>query len=342
MKRTVSSAVFALLLLSVLAAPAARAADAPAKAEGSKKPVKIFILAGQSNMQGKGSLDHLSQLVKDEPAKYGHLKDKEGKWVERDDVWVSFPQLGGTANDNNGRLSVGYTWPKKVRVGPELSFGEVVGDAIDEPVFLIKAAWGGQSLDIDFRPPTFGWDREVDLKSHDEWKPGTKGWAYKQIFNQIRRGLEYMETVPELKGRPYEIVGLVWFQGWNDLIDGKRVEAYEKNMAQFIRDIRRDLKTPNLPIVIGVMGQDGDKAAANMQKMRAAQAAPAAMEEFKGTVAAVPTAPYWDPTVKYDGGYHYMGSARFYYGAGEAMGKAMLELLKAAPAAANTKPADAK
>ena len=62
--------------------------------------------------------------------------------------------------------------------------------------------------------------------------------------------------------------------------------------------------------------------------MRAAQTAPSTMDEFKGTVAAVPTAPYWDATVKYDGGYHYMGSARFYYDAGRAMGKAMLELVE--------------
>jgi hypothetical protein len=58
----------------------------------------------------------------------------------------------------------------------------------------------------------------------------------------------------------------------------------------------------------------------------------AEMPEFKGTVVAVPTAPYWDPTVKFDGGYHYNGSARFYYPAGEALGRAMLALLKAAPA----------
>ena len=65
-----------------------------------------------------------------------------------------------------------------------------------------------------------------------------------------------------------------------------------------------------------------------MQKMRAAMEGVAAMDEFKENVIAVPTAPYWDPTTKYDGGYHYNGSARFYYSAGEAMGKAMLGLLE--------------
>lgn len=329
------------VVMGLSVAAATYAADGKEPAAG-RKPVKVFILAGQSNMQGKGSLEHLEGLVKSEPAKFGHLK-KDGKWVERDDVFVSFPQLDADrSKDMNGKLSVGFTWPQRVKVGPELGFGEVVGDAIEEPVVLVKAAWGGQSLDVDFRPPSAGWEREFDLNNRDQWKPGTQGWAYKQIFNNLHIALDDLgATFPELKGREYEIAGLVWFQGWNDLIDGKRVDAYQGNLVHFIRDIRKHLNRPDLPVVIGVMGQDGESAADNMMRMRAAQAAPAEMEEFEGTVAAVQTAPFWDPSVKYDGGYHYMGSARFYYDAGRAMGEAMLQLLEAqrtpAPAKAATR-----
>ncbi|HET6251764.1 MAG TPA: sialate O-acetylesterase [Tepidisphaeraceae bacterium] len=324
------SLFFALAVIASTAL-AAVAADPPSAAPASTqtaKPVKVFLLVGQSNMQGKGSVAHLDQLVTSDPAKFGHLK-KDGKWAARDDVFVIFPQLGtDRSKDLKGKLSVGFGWPAKDRFGPELGFGEVVGDAFDEPVLLIKAAWGGQSLDVDFRPPSAGWDRPFDLNNRDQWKPGSQGWAYKQIFNNIHIALDDLgSNIPELKGRQYEIVGLVWFQGWNDLINPKRVDAYQSNMVHFIHDIRTHLNKPNLPIVIGVMGQDGDKPAANMQKMRAAQAAPAAMDEFKGTVAAVPTAPFWDPTVKFEGGYHYNGSARFYYDAGRAMGEAMLKLL---------------
>lgn len=203
-----------------------------------------------------------------------------------------------------------------------------MGNAFEEPVLLIKSAWGGQSLDVDFRPPSAGWTREFDLNNRDEWKPASQGWAYKQIFNNQHIALDDLgANIPELKGRSHEIAGLVWLQGWNDLIDAKKVAAYETNMVSFIRDIRKHLGKPNLPIVIGVMGQGGEKADANMQKMRAAQTAPAGMEEFKGTVAAVPTAPFFDDTVHYDGGYHDNGSARFYYDAGTAFGKAMLKLL---------------
>ncbi len=299
-------------------------------AEVPKGKVKVFILAGQSNMQGKGSASHLKQLVEKEPAKYGYLM-KDGKWTERDDVWIYFGQLGGGIEKaRKGRLTVGYTYPAG-RVGPELGFGKVVGDAIDEPVLLIKACWGGQSLAVDFRSPNAGkWDKPA-TQLHDgvQWKPGTIGWAYKQIFTETHNCLADLgKTFPELQGRDYEIAGLVWVQGWNDLINGERRKEYTSNMAHFIRDIRKELGVLNLPVVIGVVGHGGDKPDKAGIEMRAAQSAVAEMPEFKGNVIAVPMAPYWDPTPHGEGGYHYNGSASFYYQAGEALGKAMLELLK--------------
>lgn len=91
--------------IAVSTGAAMGAAETPTAAS---KPVKVFILAGQSNMQGKGSLKHLSELVTNEPAKFGHLK-KDGKWIERDDVFIIFPSLGGRDKDQKGKLSVGYT-----------------------------------------------------------------------------------------------------------------------------------------------------------------------------------------------------------------------------------------
>ncbi len=319
------SRFFPCVVVLVLVAMIAAVASAE-----DKTPVKVFLLVGQSNMQGKGSVKHLEELVQAEPDKYGHLM-KDGEWVRRDDVWIHFSSTGAPKYGNrppNGPLTVGFTYPPG-KVGPELGFGHVVGDAIDEPVVLLKACWGGQSLAVDFRPPSRGkWDREFNRDDGKSYKPATVGWAYKEIFNQVHEHLDDLgATFPELAGRKHEIVGLVWFQGWNDLINGKRTDEYEENMAAFIHDIREHLEVPNLPIVIGVAGHGGD-ANEKQQKFRDAQSAPAEMEEFKGTVAAVPTAPYWDDTVKNDGGYHYNGSARFYYSAGEAFGKAMLELIE--------------
>ena len=112
------------------------------------KPVKVFILAGQSNMEGKAKVSLLDYQAKQPATRdlFKHLR-KDGKWIERDDVWIKFL-------DRKGKLTVGYGSPKCI--GPELEFGTVVGDHYDEQVLLIKTAWGGRSLYRDFRPPRAG------------------------------------------------------------------------------------------------------------------------------------------------------------------------------------------
>lgn len=323
-------AVLAFVAISAVIAPAkdkkavASAKDKkPAASAKDKKPVKVFLLVGQSNMQGKGSAKHLAELVKSQPKKYGHLM-KDGKWVKRDDVWGSFHARPGQ------RLGVGQFTRPGGRVGPEVGFGKVVGDAMNDDVVLLKIAWGGQSLAIDFRPPSAGkWTRKFNRDDGKSYKPATVGWAYKQIFNEMHMALDDLgKTFPELAGRKHEIVGFVWFQGWNDLINGGRRAEYKENMVLFIRDIRKHLGKKDLPFVIGVAGHGGDKPNAAGKQFREAQAAPAEMKEFKGNVAAVQTSPYWDPEPHGDGGYHYNGSASFFYDAGVAFGKAMLKMLK--------------
>jgi hypothetical protein len=121
-----------------------------------KRPVKVFILAGQSNMEGKAKLSLLEYQAA-QPATRGlfeHLQ-KDGKWIERDDVWIKFW-------DRKGKLTVGYGSPKCI--GPELEFGWVVGDRYDEQVLLIKTAWGGRSLYRDFRSPSAGLPAQAVLE----------------------------------------------------------------------------------------------------------------------------------------------------------------------------------
>ena len=62
-----------------------------------------------------------------------------------------------------------------------------------------------------------------------------------------------------MKGRRPELVGFVWFQGWNDQYGGQG--EYCLNLKHFIEDMRRDLKAPNLPFVIVAMGQNGSQPA---------------------------------------------------------------------------------
>ena len=114
-----------------------------------KKPVKVFILAGQSNMEGKGRVDPLlnHQITAPETKGFFAHLHKDGKYIERDDVWINYLK-------RRGKLMVGYGSPG--RIGLELEFGHVMGNHFEEPVLLIKAAWGGKSIGRDFRPPSSG------------------------------------------------------------------------------------------------------------------------------------------------------------------------------------------
>ncbi len=301
---------FVLIFGCVLIAASLRAAE---------KPVKVFILAGQSNMAGtgfvkadpkrnggKGSLEY---LVKDRATadKFKHLVGKDGKWVVRDDVWIhSF--------DRKGKLTVGFAGNGD-QIGPELGFGHVVGDAIEEPVLLIKLAWGGKSLAKDFRPPSSG---------------GEVGPYYKEIVQRTKEVLGSLEKqFPELKGRGHELAGFGWHQGWNDRVNQAFNDEYEKNMANFIRDIRKDLGVKNLPFVIAETGMTGpeEKHPRALSLMKA-QAAVAEYKEFQGNVAFVGTKAFWrDKEVSPTGqGFHWNTNAETYYLIGEAMGKAMMKL----------------
>lgn len=120
------------------------------------KATKVFLLAGQSNMVGMASIQHMKKLLND-PAthkEYAPFWDKINKdWAERDDVYCKF-------NNQLGKLKVGFGAPGHGgHFGPELGFGWVVGDALcrcETPIFLLKTAWGGRDLAIDFRPPSSG------------------------------------------------------------------------------------------------------------------------------------------------------------------------------------------
>jgi alpha-galactosidase len=138
---------------------------------------------------------------------------------------------------------------------------------------------------------------------------------------------------PELAGRPVQLVGFGWHQGWNDRINAAFVEEYEKNMANFIRDVRKDLHAPDLPFVIAETGMGGEAEQNELAlELMKAQAAVAQHTEFKGNVAFVGTRAFWRPAELSPSGqaYHWNTNAETYYLIGDAMGHAMAGLLKRA------------
>ena len=324
----------AVVLVALLQVGCAHAG--PAKvASGPRRNglLKVFILAGQSNMEGHGVIKGrpgqkgtLETLSKDpaSAARYKHLLDKEGKWAVRDDVWIRF-------YGNKGKLTVGG-YAGRGSIGPELGFGWAVGDYLDDPVLLIKFGPGGTSLAGPWRPPSSGGTARKPRG------PGV-GDQYATMIAGVKKQLKDLKAdFPDYDGRGYEIVGFGWHHGWNDGCSARDVAEYERNLANLIRDVRKDLGVPKLPFVIAGSGFGGWKQRIPRRLgIMKAQAAVARYDEFKDSVRYVETRSFFR-----DGNvsprpirYHWCCNAESYYLIGEAMGKAMVELLGGPRAPAN-------
>jgi len=285
------------------------------------KKLQVFILAGQSNMEGQGvvSMDHpkyynsgkgnLVWSMEHSASKdrMQHLKDANGEWVVRSDVDISFKAKGTV---RKGGLTVGYTgYGRGSHIGPELQFGHVMGDFLDQPVLLIKTAWGGKSLYQDFRPPS---------------SSGEVGPYYTQMIQEIHDALK------ALGDREYEIRGFVWMQGWNDMCTKPAVPEYADNLVNLAADIRQEFNLPKLPIVIGELGNGGPaKPDSGMQKFRDAQKRGAERIENALFIMAQDFARPRELSPNVGHGHHWFGNAESYFLIGHALGEGMKKLLSA-------------
>jgi hypothetical protein len=315
---------------------------ASSSVRAATKPARIFVLVGQSNMEGhgiiavdpnrnggKGSLEY---LVKDAATaeRFAPLVDSAGKWRRRDDVWITYL-------DRKGPLTAGFG-ANEGMIGPELGFGWVLGDALDEPVLLIKCAWGGKSLAVDFRPPSAGmpaYSLGTTADAAVAQDPEIIGKYYRETLRLTRAAIANIKDLVPGSDGTYVLSGFGWHQGWNDRINDKFNAEYESNMACFIRDMRRDLAVPSLPFVIAETGMSGPgedhPRALSLMK---AQAAVAERPEFRGNVAFVGTRAFWRPSEQSPSkqAYHWNSNAETYYLIGEAMGQAMQRLITAGAA----------
>ena len=331
-------AALALVAATVICTVQAPAAEQPISKPGDKKkPVKVFILAGQSNMEGHAEIRTFDYIGKD-PLTAPILKEmrnSDGTPRVCDNVWMSYltgPYDGSANGEGLGKLTAGFgargNQPTKNggKIGPEFTFGIYMEKELKQPILIIKTAWGGRSLNTEFRPPSAGpyklpkeiqelWDKHPQgahgipkLEDRKKWqddKDAASGVFYRMMVDHVKKVLadpkrvcpEYAETAG------YELSGFVWLQGFNDLVDGTtypgpnkpgKYDLYSDLLAKFIRDVRKDLSAPKMPFVIGVLGVGGESDNAIFRK---AMAAPADMPEFKGNVVAVETAPFWDHAI---------------------------------------------
>ena len=294
----------------------------------AQRPLQVYVLVGQSNMQGHAKVQTFDYIGEDPQTAplLDKMRDAAGDPVVCEDVFIAYlSQDGDTDGAVTGPLTAGYGARRSVRrsddkIGPEFTFGLRMAQLHDGPVLLIKCAWGGKSLHTDFRPPSAGAysfsndqvaqmkKRGKDVQQQRERRRAETGVYYRNTIAYVNKVLGDLRRYhPDYDSKSgHELSGFVWFQGWNDMVDRGTYpqrearggyDAYSECMAHFIRDVRRDLDAPKLPFVIGVMGvggpiEPGQKRAVHAN-FRDAMAAPTSLREFRGNVAAVPTAPYW-------------------------------------------------
>jgi alpha-galactosidase len=237
----------------------------------ANKPVKVFILSGQSNMEGQGNLSPLGtagtlETITRNEHKFPNLLNG-ASWSVRNDVYYR----GVVAAIKNEPLTAGEG-TNSGAIGPELGFGHVMGYHFNEPVLVIKASQGGKSLGGDFLPPgsvsyTYGSNTYPGFgQSPASWPTGTTpvtdpafygGIQFDKSFrakaNWARAGASlpavtnvtdvldnFATEYPAWAAQGFVIAGFAWFHGWNDGLSytGHYAYRYEQNMAQFIRQIR--------------------------------------------------------------------------------------------------------
>ncbi len=331
-----------LLGLSTMTAGALAAESKPADVS---KPVKVYIIMGQSNTlemgQVKGGEGSLENAVKTKNL-YPYLVDDSGKWTVRNDVRnVSVMEKRSKMNVyRNDWLTV-----NDKKIGIEIGVGHLLGAAIEEPVMILKSSIGNRSLAWDLLPP--GSERytidgvtycgykdhpTAELLPRPGWKyPGkpVKWYAGKQYDDDVANAKNILENLSEYYpgATSYEVAGFFWWQGDKDRYNEVHASRYETNLVQLIKALRKDFNAPDAKFVCATLGQTKKGTSGNDGLILNAQLAvdgeSGKYPEFKGNVATV----YSHPLIM--GGSsnaHYNGNAETYMNVAQAMAEAMVKL----------------
>ncbi len=321
--------------------------DPDGKSADMSKPVQVYILMGQSNMLGfgkvKGGDGSLEYAVKEKKL-YPYLVDDAGNWTERKDV-RNVRVMG--SGDGAMRLFNNEWMTIKGNIGPEIGIGHYVGYATDAPVMILKSCIGNRALGWDLLPPGSEGFEFTDDKgvtwihpgykgSPERWEKGTEpkriNWyAGMQYDGDVARAKEVLAELdkyyPGAEG--YEVAGFFWWQGDRDSRSAALSSRYEKNLVHLIKQLREDFDAPDAKFVCASLGQtqkgDTDGGGKILDAMLAVDGRSGKYPEFKGNVAAVYTHPLSQGG---SSGGHYGRNAETYMNVGQAMGKAMVEMLE--------------
>ena len=341
---------FIVAIMSLLVSDAAQSQlrDPDGQPADMIKPIQVYILLGQSNMLGfgnvKGGEGSLEFAVKEKKL-YPYLIDKDGKWTQRMDV--RNVRVMGSGTGNMKRFNNEWMTIKGGKIGPEIAIGHHIGQFSDAPVLILKSCIGNRALGWDLLPPGgegfefkdekgVTWVHPGYKGSPERWVKGTepekiKWYAGMQYDGDIARAKKVLAEIDAYYpgATEYEVAGFFWWQGDRDSRSAALSSRYETNLVNLIKQLRKEFAAPQAKFVCATLGQtkkdDGGNEGKLLNAMFAVDGETGKYSEFKHNVATV----YSFPLSKGgSSGGHYNENAETYMNVGEAMGKAMVQLLK--------------
>jgi hypothetical protein len=368
--RILPNSLTSLCGLALLAASPLMAADLPkpdGKPADMTKPVKVFLIMGQSNTLEMGAVKGekpgaLEMAVKTEKL-YPFLVDEAGAWTIRKDVRnVGVMQKGDNMNVyRNDWLTVGN------KIGIEIGIGHQLGNAIEEPVMLLKSSIGNRGLGWDLLPPgseryTYEFTDKAGVKTMkvmagykdkpDMWDAdAAKGLATEPPKEWLDKngkpinwyaGKQYDDDVANAKkvlaelatyypeATKFEVAGFFWWQGEKDAGNEAHAANYEKNLVTLIKALRKEFNAPEAKFVMATIGEVTKGSTGNSGKILDAMfAVDGESGKYADFKGNVATV-YANPfAYGGSGNGHYSGNAKTYMDVGLALGETMTKLLKA-------------
>lgn len=189
----------------------------------AQEEMHIVLLAGQSNMAGRGISSELSTVVKERINK------------------VSDRVLLSTSDSSNEQAKPLSAFTKQF--GPELMVGLTLAEANpNQHYLLIKKAVGGTSL---YGAWSSEWSQgKANISERGEVRRGLK--LFDLHVKNIHRNLNKLKR----ENKNYKILGLLWFQGESDTNKEITATNYQINIQKLINGYRKEFGK-NMLFIIG-------------------------------------------------------------------------------------------
>ncbi len=173
----------------------------------------LWILAGQSNMEGIGYLKDAARPLPHVRAFY-----MDDRWdVAKDPIHNLSKAVDRVHSDVNGGQPPNRA--KHIGVGPGVAFGQEMFRRTGIPQGLLACAHGGTSM--------------------SQWDPAKKNLGTRSLYGAMLRRFH------KNGGR---VAGVLWYQGCSDTFS-EGVTLYRGRMQRLVRSMRRDFGDPKLPFV---------------------------------------------------------------------------------------------